>query len=80
MIRTQIQLTDRQWKQLKERASERGVSMAAEIRSAVEKRLSDGGDPVKTAAEILEEIAGFRSGLTDVSERHDDHLADAYAD
>lgn len=53
--------------------------MAALIREAVDRTY--GGATAEEARwqRALESLGGFRSGRSDVSERHDDDLADAYA-
>ncbi|OFW78102.1 MAG: hypothetical protein A2Z48_05625 [Actinobacteria bacterium RBG_19FT_COMBO_70_19] len=82
MIRTQIQLTEGQAAKLKRIAAERGVSMAEIIREAVE-RIPASDDRSQRMARALEVgRRGFRDrdSATDVSVRHDDYLADAYAE
>ena len=82
MIRTQIQLTEEQATKLKRIAADRGISMAEVIREAVE-RIPASEDRSERLARALEAgRRGFRDrdGATDVSARHDDYLADAYAE
>ncbi len=82
MIRTQIQLTESQVREVKRWADERGVSMAAIIREAVDAHLRDSGRP--SWDEIVERAiaaAGTaHSGLGDLAERHDDYLAESVMD
>lgn len=52
--------------------------MAALIREAVD-RVYGGTDEAARWQRALESVGGFRSGRSDVSERHDDDLVDAYA-
>jgi hypothetical protein len=80
MIRTQVQLTDDQLARLRRQASERGVSVAALIREAVERHLGerDVGTRRRRAVEAAR-TTGFRSGLTDVSDEHDRYLAEDFA-
>jgi hypothetical protein len=52
--------------------------MAALIREAVD-RTYGGTDEAVRWQRALESIGGFRSGRSDVSERHDEDVADAYA-
>jgi len=60
-------------------AVERGVSIAEVIRDAVDRYVDHGGvDARKRRA--VRAIGGFRSGRSDVSRRHDDHVADAFAE
>ncbi|MGI9110618.1 MAG: CopG family transcriptional regulator [Gaiellaceae bacterium] len=81
MVRTQISLTEEQAQRLKRVARERGVSMAAVIREAVDAAVPE-TDPDREAkwARALAAVGSFSSGLGDVSENHDEHLAEAYLD
>lgn len=81
MVRTQIQLTEEQFKALKQRAAERGVSMAALVREAVDRGLRH-DEIAARRARALSVIGRFRDkdGATDVSVRHDDYLAEAFHD
>jgi hypothetical protein len=78
MIRTQIQLTDEQTRRLKSLAAERGVSVAELIREAVDRHLFMRITPAGRRERAIASVGGFHSGLTDVSERHDEDLAEAY--
>lgn len=80
MIRTQIQLTPAQFEQLKRRAAADGISMAAEIRRALDRHLKQGSEDVLVRNRAVASIGGFRSGRVDVSIKHDDHLAEAFGD
>jgi len=51
--------------------------MAALIREAVDRTYGGGGEDARWRR-ALESVGGFRSDRSDVSERHDDLLADAY--
>lgn len=82
MIRTQIQLEEAQYRALKERAARQRTSMAELIRRAVRAWL-------ETSTEMSEQerrrralavIGQFHSGLSDVAERHDEYLAEAYGE
>lgn len=78
MIRTQISLTPEQMAGLKRLASERKTSMAAILRDAVDHLLAAApsyDSRIDAAAAV---VGAFDSGRTDISERHDDHLADAF--
>ena len=77
MIRTQMQLREDQVRALKRRAAERGVSMAELIRDAVDRDLERDDEEAKWERAFAV-MGKFRSGLADVSERHDDYLAEAY--
>lgn len=76
MERTQISLTKGQARELRRLARVRGTSMAALIREAVD-RTYGGADQEERWRRALESVGGFRSDRSDVSERHDDALADA---
>jgi hypothetical protein len=81
MIRTQIQLTERQARELKRMAAKEGVSMAEVIRRAVDAKLRGGTGEVpweERVRRVLAAMGKFRSGLKDVAERHDDYLVEAY--
>ena len=81
MVRTQIQLTAAQAEGLRRLARRRGVSMAQLIRESVDQTLE------ATDRDVLWERAFAvvgkyvdKDGATDVAERHDEYLADAYQD
>lgn len=79
MIRTQVQLSDEQSRALKETAAARGISIAEVIRQALDQHL--GGEARESRRErAIRAIGGYRSGRHDVSVRHDDDVADAFAE
>jgi hypothetical protein len=78
MERTQISLTSAQARELRRLARKRGTSMAALIREAVDRTYGVGSAEEARWRRALESIGGFRSDRSDVSERHDEHLADAF--
>lgn len=83
MVRTQIQLTERQARELKRMAAREGVSMAEVIRNAVDAKIRGGDSGVPWEERVRRAMAvmgKFHSGLNDVSRRHDHYLADAYDD
>lgn len=77
MERTQISLTSAQVRELRRLARRRGTSMAALIREAVD-RTYGGAHEEARWRRALDSVGGFRSDRTDVSEHHDDVLADAF--
>lgn len=78
MERTQISLTSGQARELRRLARKRKTSMAALIREAVDRAYGiDAGEGARWER-ALASVGGFRSGRSDVSERHDDALADAF--
>jgi len=80
MVRTQIQLTERQTQRLKALAKERGVSMAELIRQSVDKLLesSEIVDWEERKRRALSIVGLFRSDVPDLSTNHDEYLAEAY--
>ena len=77
LVRTQIQLRPEQHRRLREEAFRRGVSMSALLRELLDERL-DNSPPVDHEAAWAFVGAG-RDTANDVSERHDDYLADIIA-
>jgi hypothetical protein len=79
MIRTQIQLTERQAAVLRRLSAARRVSMAELIRTSidayVEREAGSSRDSVVRNAKGA--VGRFSSGSTDGSSAHDKHLADA---
>jgi 16S rRNA U516 pseudouridylate synthase RsuA-like enzyme len=78
MIRTQIQLTEEQARELKRIAAERGISVAALIREAVAKTLAADDRPARRRR-ALAAVGRFGSGRRDVSAERDRYLADDFA-
>lgn len=80
MVRTQIQLTEEQAQELRELAHQNDVPMAELIRRAIDDLLAKTGRvPMSERRRRIMAIAGkYDSGLTDVSERHDDYLDEIY--
>ena len=76
--RTQISLTPAQARELRRLARRRNTSMAALIREAVDRVYGAGADGDARWARALASVGGFRSDRSDVSERHDEALADAF--
>ena len=73
MKRVQVQLTDSQLDALKRHADATGEGVASVVRRAVDAWLRD--DDHKVLVErALSAIGGFRSGLGDLAERHDEYL------
>jgi hypothetical protein len=80
MVRTQIQLTEKQAKDLKRIAASRHRSVAELIRGAVDNMIKSTAlvDIEERRNRALKAIGKFRSGKTDISVRHDDYLAEAF--
>jgi hypothetical protein len=76
LIRTQIQLTEQQSLRLRQAARRSGISTAEVIRRSVDRYLEqEAASPPGGALEI---VGRWSSGLSDISERHDDYLDEAY--
>jgi transposase-like protein len=77
MVRTQIQLTERQAQSLRRLARRYGLSVAELVRRGVDQVLASGpsveADQKKRKA--MAASGRFRSGRRDVSVRHDHYLA-----
>jgi Arc/MetJ-type ribon-helix-helix transcriptional regulator len=82
MIRTQIQLTEDQYKFLREKAAEYHVSMAELIRQGVELLAQQDQKPDREELKrrALSIVGKFNSGKTDIAEKHDEYLAEIYAE
>ncbi|TET33433.1 MAG: CopG family transcriptional regulator [Anaerolineales bacterium] len=82
MKRTQIQLTEAQFFELKNLSSSRNTSMAELIRQAVDSFLDS--SPVISRDErkrrAIAAVGQFHSGLGDLAADHDRYLEGAYAD
>jgi hypothetical protein len=80
MVRTQIQLTEKQIKALKKLSSSQHLSVAELIRRAIDNLLKPSG--VMDADEQKQRALGiagkFRSGKRNISREHDKHLAEIY--
>jgi hypothetical protein len=78
--RTQISLTPRQARRLRQLARHRGTSMASLIRDAVERVYPEPRDREDPWDRALLSVGRFRSGRTDVSADHDRALPDAFGE
>ncbi len=80
MVRMQIQFTEAQSRRLRDEAAERGVSISAVVRTAVEESLAVSRCR-PSREELLERslaaMGRFKSGTGDVSVRHDEYFTDA---
>lgn len=79
MVRTQIQLSQDQYRKVKRLAREEGVSLAEIIRrfidNALGKQPGDRGARYDRAAGLL---AAFRAAERDLSTKHDRHLDEVF--
>ncbi|HRQ42616.1 MAG TPA: ribbon-helix-helix protein, CopG family [Chloroflexota bacterium] len=82
MIRTQIQLTEKQSHILKQRAIEEGVSVAEVIRRSINVYIHAETeiDTEERKRRALSVLGKYDSGLTDLSENHDKYLAEVYGE
>ncbi len=79
MIRTQIQMEEDQIDWLRVEARSRGVSVSQLIREGVALfRAREERFPEEKKKRALAAVGRFSSNLSDVSERHDDYLAEAF--
>ena len=78
MVRTQVQLTEEQARELKRIAAERGVSVAQVVREGVEAeiRASRGQSREERKRRALA-VRSFRSEVTDLSTRHDEYFVES---
>ncbi len=81
MVRTQIQLTEEQAAALKRLAAAKRVSVAELIRQGVENLLHSIGtiSPEERRKRALAVAGRFHSGISDLSRKHDEHLAEAFS-
>ena len=81
MIRTQVQLTEAQARELKELAHREKVSVAELTRRALDYWLQSRNEmpDIESKRRALAVVGRFHSDRTDVSERHDDYLIEAYS-
>jgi hypothetical protein len=80
MVRMQIQFTEAQSQRLRNEAAEKGVSISAVVRVAVDDALAAGRfkpSREELVKRSLAAMGGFHSGTGDVSTRHDEYFADA---
>ena len=80
MVRTQIQLTEEQSKALKRLSAQRDVSVAELIRQGIDLYLRSCGtiSQEERRQRAIKAAGRFRSGQTDLSEKHDAYLAEVY--
>ena len=80
MVRTQIQLTEEQARELKTFSSSHHQSMAETIRQAVNSFIAERGgrEEVEARKRALAASGKFSSGVSNLSEKHDDYLAEAF--
>ncbi len=79
MIRTQIQLTERQAHALRRKAALEGVSMAAIIREAVDRAVVEDDQDVRWER-AMRAFGAFTADASDIAENHDHYLDAAYGE
>jgi len=79
MKRTQIQLTDKQYRLLKEISSEKNISLAEVVREAISFYSSSTAiiDKDVKIHDALSLVGKYSSGKTDISIKHDEYLEEA---
>ncbi len=78
MIRTQIQLTERQAAAIKNLAKKKHISMAEIIRRSIDTMVKTGTIDEQRRARAIEAAGKFHSGISDISVKHDRYLAEAF--
>ena len=81
MVRTQIQLTEKQARMLRNLAKVKKVSMAELIRRSLDMFLRNSSflDFEERKKRAVQAIGTFRSGTRDISEKHDKYLNEAFS-
>ncbi len=80
MIRVQVQLTPGQAEKARNAAHERGVSVAALVREAIDAYLSEPSSREHAWQQALSVVGKYRDDGRGVAVEHDRFLEDAYAD
>ena len=76
MVRTQIQLSEKQAKLVKSISAEQGISVSEVIRRAIDSMESFSMDYDTGKKKLALEVVGkFNSGTGDISEKHDEYLS-----
>jgi len=80
MKRTQIQLTDKQYKLIKELSAEKEISMAETIREAITFYTSSNATITRDTRirDALSIIGKYSSVKKDISIKHDEYLEEAF--
>ena len=79
MVRTQVQLTKEQYEVLRELSHNKGESIAAIIRKAIDQFLvSPKPDRASLYRQALSVVGKYEAGARDVSVEHDRYLEEAY--
>jgi hypothetical protein len=80
MIRMQVQFDAAEAKALRRAAAERGTSISAVVREAVDHCVLDQVERDDAISRLLAVAGRYASGSGDVSARHDEYVADSAAE
>ena len=81
MVRTQVYFSEEQHRALRQAAIREGISMTALLRRMVERELGRRLASEDYAKDAVTALVGLgRSGRSDISENHDEALAEAFRD
>lgn len=79
MVRTQVQLTDKQVEALRRRSQRESVSVAELVRQAIDAfTRAEPPSAAEVRARAIRAAGRFASGTPDTSSRHDEALAEAF--
>ncbi len=78
MVRTQLQLDNTTYDAIRARAHQERRSMSAVVREILHEHLSGQCRTARPKPKMLSFIGSGNSGLTDVSVRHDEYLAEDF--
>lgn len=79
MIRTQIQLEEKQYRDLQELAHAQDISMAELVRRGVDLALAQ-AERTRRWKRATSLIGAFDSGVADVAEKHDQYFVDSISE
>lgn len=82
MVRTQVQLTEKQYKALQKIAARESISMAEVIRRALDRivGIESLPDREEIKRRAIAAAGSCHSGVPDLAQRHDDYLAEIYSE
>mgnify|MGYP001442217326 CR=1 FL=1 len=81
MVRTQIQLTERQARELKKIAAREEISMAEVVRRAVDAKIREEVQEIPRDERVrraMSVMGKFHSGIRDLAVNHDKYLAEDF--
>ena len=79
MIRTQVQIEEGQIEWLRMKARDKGVSVSQMIRESIDHfKINEERLPTEKKARAMQAVGRFSSDCSDISQRHDDYLSEAY--